>query len=550
MTERRTSSALPIVLLVAVTSAVFFQVVRFPFVNWDDHEMVARNPGLLNPSWAAVGRFWSEPYLGLYTPLAYTLWSGVAIIARADAPDAVHPSLSPHAFHTLNLLLHVINVVLVFLILRTLWSRTSDEPQDRSVWPAFAGALVFAIHPLQVEPVAWVSGMNNLLGGTFSLAATALCLCWLRDVRKTSLAIAATVAFVLALFSKPTAVIVPFIALILATAVVRASRKHLMLPAAWMLLAAVFAVVTMLVQPAANIARPPLHLRPLVAADALGFYVRSLVLPLRLCIDYGRTPQWLIDHGPLAWSWTIPATLLIVAVLLRKRWPWLLAGAAVFAVALTPVLGLVPFDFQQYSTVADRYVYLAMLGPAVVLAGIFGLIAHRPAAVAAAGLIAVAMAVASVQTLRCWSDDQKLFARALEVNPRSALSNNVLGFLAAARNDPDEAERRYRLALDIQPRLFSAHYNLANLMLRGQRFDQAVEEYRAAIASAPSGDTRVAGMYNNLGVALAKLQRYDEAADAMSKVLDFAPDNADAQRNLQLVRSLRDAAATSRPSAK
>src|SRR5262249_33688899 len=109
-------------------------------------------------------------------------------------------------------------------------------------------------------------------------------------------------------------------------------------------------------------------LRPLVALDAIGFYLRKLVLPMNLAGDYGRTPRAVVESGALWTSWIAPIALIAILIMLRRRAPLLLLAACFFVAPLLPVLGLVPFDYQEFSTVADHYLYLSMLSVALAFA--------------------------------------------------------------------------------------------------------------------------------------------------------------------------------------
>ena len=154
------------ILLVLLTASVYSVVPTQDFVSLDDDRMVYTNP-LYNPLTSThLLQFWQHPYQEVYRPLAYTYWAGVAELARLASPIPVFgdgtTTLDPHIFHVASLLLHLVNTVLVYSLLRRLVKQS---------WAAGGGALVFALHPVQVEAVAWISAMHELLCGTFSLLA-------------------------------------------------------------------------------------------------------------------------------------------------------------------------------------------------------------------------------------------------------------------------------------------------------------------------------------------------------------------------------------------
>ena len=144
-------------ILVLATLSVFSPVLGMEFLTWDDDINVYQNPLLNPPAPAGLAHFWTGPHQNLYVPLTYTVWMGLAWFSRL--PDGgLHPGL----FHGANLTLHVAAVLVVFALLRLL---------VREDWAAGAGALLFAVHPVQVEPVAWVTGLKDVLGGLLLLTA-------------------------------------------------------------------------------------------------------------------------------------------------------------------------------------------------------------------------------------------------------------------------------------------------------------------------------------------------------------------------------------------
>src|SRR5919202_5121709 len=218
--------------LVVVTLAVFGQLYGHEFVLWDDGLHVFENPYLQSLTFDNILAFWREPYGELYIPLTYTLW---ALTAAASRGWLAHPSvgapLDPRFFHALNLLVYFLTVLVVWRIVRLLLSRTATSPSlARVEWAAGAGALLFAVHPIHVEAVAWVTGFKDVLYGFLACVAIWQYLIYARgDVdasasgkpaggkahRLLGRYWLATGAYVLALLAKPTAVVIPVVALVL-----------------------------------------------------------------------------------------------------------------------------------------------------------------------------------------------------------------------------------------------------------------------------------------------------------------------------------------------
>ena len=532
---------IPVIFLVLATVVVFWPVFGHQFLAYDDPVDVYKNPYLQQPSLENLLHFWRYPYEGLYTPLTYTLFA-LAAWAPSLLP-AAHPAgiaPDPRLFHSLNLFLHLLSVLSVWRIIHLLLTRTrqTETPQADSIdrlsleWAAWGGALLFAIHPIQIEPVAWVAGLKDVLCGLLSLTAVRHYLLYAdaKTESRTRLHYwLATGAFVLALLAKPTAVVVPVIAWLLAAWGWRRSwREQIAGLSIWFLIAVAWGLLTRWVQPGTALDfRPALWERPLIAGDAVGFYLYKLVLPLRFGPDYGRTPEFVLKHGWLFLTGSVPWILAAWIWLKRKQLPWLAAGTGVFVVGLLPVLGLIAFSFQRYSTVADRYVYLAMLGPALVLA--WGLTWPKKYFAAVGGAILLSLFILrSVIQIPYWQNNETFFEHALKINSDSSFSHNNLGLVHAEHGRPVAAIHHYTEALRIEPEFPVAHLNLANALLAQGKFQEAMQHYAEAIRIVPV----YARAHTNMGIALAGQGRFDEAIAAHREALRLEPGFAEAYNNL------------------
>src|SRR6266446_767667 len=534
-------------LLVLVTLAVFWQVHGSQFVLWDDGLHVFDNPYLQALTFDNILAFWRKPYAELYMPLTYTLWALTAAVSRgvtAHPPDGA--PLAPQVFHTLNLLVHLLSVVVVWRIARLLLSRTATRPALTHVaWAAGGGALLFAVHPLQVEAVAWVTGFKDVLGGCLSCVAVWQYLRYAsgsgeaaspaqaaggqvrRSVGRYWLA---TGVFVLALLAKPTAVIVPMVAWVLDVWSWPQTWRHRR-PAllAWLGLAVLWGLFTSLkvLPPASGALLPPLWARPLIAGDTVSFYLYKLGVPVWLGPDYGRSPEWLLAQS---WWWLTGLVPWGLAGWLwyKRTWvPWLAAAAGVLVAGLLPMLGLVPFAFQAYSTVADRYMYIAMLGPALALA--WGLVQLRQRWLAVGGVVVLGgLGICSAWQVHYWHDTVTLFEHEVAVHPRSFVAHTTLGMVRAAQNRLAEATGYYTEALRLWPRNTQAHNNLGNTLSRQGKTQEAIEQYMEALRLKPN----FAEAYNNLGAALTDQGRVAEAISHYTAALRLQPAYAGAHYNL------------------
>ncbi len=440
-------------LLLLACAAVFGETGRHGFVRWDDEINVYQNPYLNPVTSAHLAHFWLGTGMGqgadtVYRPVVYTAYALIARVARTApyATDSQMATLDARPFHAANLLLHALNVLLVFGLLRRL---------IRQDWAAGAGALLFAVHPLQVESVAWVTGLTDLLGAFFSLLALGEHIRFRESGRRYHRALAA-LWFVLALGSNPSAVTLPLVALAVDHWLLgRVWRDGSEALAWWVPLAGAAVLITRHAEPVTALAvTVPWAARPLIAGDALAVGLAHLVWPVSLALDYGRSPHAVLGSG---WAWlTSLAPLAPAALVWRSRRPWLKAAAAVYVLALLPSLGLIPFRFQAYSTVADRYSYFALLGPALALAGTLAFLPRRLPArprlalgtACAGGFLLLGLTSALQVTF--WQNSFALFGHAVEVNPRSWVSHFNLGTLLSDSGHAGEAAGEYRQVLGLK----------------------------------------------------------------------------------------------------
>lgn len=543
--------------LVLVTIVVFVPVRNHQFLGWDDNINVTENPRLLPVSWDKVAGFWTEPYQGLYAPVCYTLFAMEAYFAEQDEEDegsrvqlddgaaqsrakrAGIPQLSPTLFHVVDLVLHVLNVVLVFTILRRL------IPHNGA---AALGAMLYAVHPLQVESVAWITETRGLLAAAFGWTAVWQYLVFVgagpivevpqakRSDRRQQEGhwgniVVATVAFVLALLSKPSAVAIPLIVVVLDVLLVRSRAWKLTLVAgSWAALAAFTTFITRDAQSnfVSKVSYSVMN-APFVAGDAMAFYFGKLALPVGLVPDYGRSVDWVPTTPWFHLMWLVPLAVLLIAAVPKGRRIWL-AAALLFIVGVLPVLGLVPFGYQSKSTVADRYVYLSMLGPALALSA---LLAKRWTAGTAgfACCVLALLALFSFQQSRHWHDNQTLFTYTLKHNPQSYVARTILAAGLHDKEQNAEAEKLLREALEINPDYDRIYGFLVPVLMdqgKSAEADAMVDESLALLPESKFLRQQFAAIYANLGTRCLKEERSEDALDYFHRAIEIMPELATA----------------------
>ena len=517
---RRPRAAIALVLAVA-TLAVYAPTVRHGFVDYDDDVYVFRNPHV-------VAGLTAESVAWAFTTMEVSYWHPLTWISHML--DCQIFGLRPAGHHLTSLALHTANVVLLFVVLAHLTG---------GVWRSALVAALFGLHPLNVESVAWVAERKNVLFAFFWILTLGAYGWYVRRPGPARyLAVAAGTA--LALMSKPMAVTLPFVLLLLdfwplarmsRPAFVRLFMEKLPL----ILLAALASAATIQAQ---------LQVGAVVAVDALPpgerlanavvsylAYIGKLVWPARLGVFYPHRESSL----PTAQVVAIGTVLVLVtAAALRaaRRAPYLVVGWLWYLGTLLPVIGIVQVGTQA---MADRYTYVPAIGLFIAVAwGVAALAARRPAprglAMAAAVLL-VALAARTVVQLRAWRDSASLFAATIAAVPDSWVAHYNLGNAWMAAGRTAEAEAEFSETVRLRPRFARGHNNLGDALDALGRHERAIAAYQEAIRVNP----RMAEAYNNLGTSLAALGRLQEAEVRLREALERQPEFVEAWLNLGIV---------------
>ncbi|HEX8342516.1 MAG TPA: tetratricopeptide repeat protein [Tepidisphaeraceae bacterium] len=521
----------PALLLVAVVAlAAYAPLLSGPFSPLDDILMLQRNPRYTPPTWQSFRQHLTEPDFRIYVPLTSIVWHVIAVFSYD--PDAYLGELRPIGFKAASILAHAAAAAAAFwAALRLLRGR----------WLAALTALLFAVHPIQVEAVGWTTGLKDVLCGLFMLLTFGAYLSFI-ETRRAKWLRRAVMLSVLAVLSKPTAITLPAILiavdLLLAT---RTLEKRIRVLWPFVAVAAVGAAVIIVVQGRPTVDVPPLLLRPLVAMDSLSFYIIKTIWPFGFSIDYGRTYAVIRGSGVLWWSWLLPLAAGVLVWLSRDKLIWL--GAVIFVAPLTPVLGLVPFDMQQYSTVADHYAYVPMFGAALIAARV---LSRVPRGAWPAAAVVCALCVLCVRQVWLWRDMTALMQASRAVNPRSAMLVNNISIIAFRNGDPAAAEQYARQAVEMAYNDATLDQLVVSLAAQGKNAEAAEWAIRALDTPMEKLELpRVRWMFelartqNNLVLAEKALRRW----------IYMAPGDRFPKERLAAIERLKHAAA-SQPAAK
>jgi protein O-mannosyl-transferase len=535
-------------ILLAAVLLVFGRILANDFVNWDDNPLIYNNPNIAQPTVPGLLHQWNpkDPNNSeMYDPLVFTVWWSLAHVAQLDSPDFFGSKLNPYVYHAASLLVHWLSACIVLEILRKL--KISD-------WAALAGALIFAIHPIQTEAVAWATAMKDLLSGLFALLAIWQYILAVQSPhkRRNWTYLLATVCFVAGLLSKPSTVVVPLIVAAIDYLIfARPWRQIAKWIWPWLLLALGCGLLTIWVQPPHYVDIGPIWARPLVAMDALAFYLYKIFLPIRLSFDYGRSPlAALYDpnlHHPLYWTWIFPLAIAIVLARIRKPIPTV--AGLIFLLGVLPVLGLKAFVFQYYTTVADRYVYVSMLGIALMVGWLIDQRRHRIAVGIFLAVLATLGSLSFVQAGR-WKDTETIYDYGIHLNKTRALHYLIFGdykdhLAAAAESMKDrdayleQSADLYREAIALEPTNTNGYDRLARALVRLNQIPAAIEVVRQWMAidatinskADPTLREKPGSLEEMLGSLYLKNGQYPEAIEHLRRSLQITPD-PDAQKLL------------------
>jgi protein O-mannosyl-transferase len=457
---------------------------------WDDDAHVTREA--LRPL-SGLARIWFQPgatqqyYPVLHSAfwVEYRLWGGSVL-----------------GYHLANLGEHLLAAYLLYRILVLL-----------RVPGAAVGALAFALHPVCVESVAWISEQKNTLSTVFYMASVLLYLRFV-EARRAGLYAGALVCFVLALLSKSVTASLPAALLVVLWARGKLSRASAVPVLPWFALSAAAAVVTPWVErtyigaSGHAFALGPVE-RVLIAGRALCFYVSKLVWPSELVFVY---PRWEVSRHQ-AVQYIYPAVVLLVLGVLawharRQRQP--LGAALLFAGTLFPALGFINVYPFVFSYVADHFQYLAaaLAIPVLVAAGVV-LTKRFPAGarVLLAGVLLACLGAATRLQARRYENQEVFYRSILERNPASWLAHDNLGVVLVHSGRVEEGIAHYREAIRLNPEYPEAYNNLGNVLAQARQWDAAAQQYALALEARPS----FAAAEYNWGNAMSDAGRYYEA---------------------------------------
>jgi tetratricopeptide (TPR) repeat protein len=540
------------VALAVITFAVFGQTLRYRFVNFDDGEYVAQNPVVAH-GLTLKGFIWAfaGPHAANWHPLTWL----------SHMLDCQLYGLDPGAHHLTNVLLHTGTAIALFLVLLRMTG---------GLWRSAFVAAVFAIHPLRVESVAWISERKDVLSGFFFMLTLLAYEKYVSETEKWNMLnspeaanagkssphttrangpgwaglgafhgpalrwyLATLSFFALGLMSKPMLVTLPVVLLLLDYWPLQRPRRPATLVREKLPLFALSAascLVTLLAQRSAMHSFETFPLTARLGAALLSYkvYLAQMIFPAGLAAFYPLSP-----HVPF-WSAGMAGLLLVVLSVLawkmRQTRPWLLMGWLWYLVMLLPVLGLVQVGAQAH---ADRYTYLPQIGIYLAITWLAADLAGkwkvgRPVMGALMTLVISLLMTCAWQQTTCWKNNETLWTHALECTRGNTLAFVNLGHELFEQRRFDEVINHYERGLEFQPNNRQFHNNLANALREQGRLDEAIVHYERAVQLEPG----LAEAQFNLGKALGLKGKREEEVARFEAAVQLEPNFLPARMSL------------------
>jgi len=519
------SFAINAALIVLLTVVAYLPTTHAGFV-WDDHELISGNP-LVKAS-DGLYRFWFTSDSPDYRPLAWSLWW----------LEWRWWGANPTGYHVLNVLLHAVNAVLVWIILRRLNPAPNAFGTGLGAWLT---ALVFAIHPVNVATVAWISEQKNTLSMLF-FALSILLYLKFDDEGHWGWYGLSLVAGLLAFLTKTAVAMLPVVLLgCMWWRHGKVQRRDWLCSVPYLAAALALALVT-IVQHRRVLEGTTVHVgdfavRLATAGCLPWFYLSKALLPVGLTAIY---PKWEIDAS--RWISYVPGVILIGALIVfwwrRNTWGRpLLFGLGYFLVMLFPVLGFFDQAFYRLSLMADHWQYYSIIGViALVVAGgqkISNQMGEwgRRGALLVAAIVLVVLELATWRRGSVYANDEALWRDNLATNPNAWQAYYNLGVALQQTGRMQEAMTQWEQAVRVNPDYAQAHYDLGVALAHAGKIQEALQHFEQAVRISPG----FADAHCNLGIALMRLGRTQEAIEEYQKALRFKPNLPDAHYNLGLV---------------
>ncbi|MCX7921761.1 MAG: tetratricopeptide repeat protein [Clostridia bacterium] len=544
---RKTGLLCILIILVSITIlSVHWPALSSKAISFDDHQYLIENQLVKNPSWSSASRFLTEvlrpsTVSGYYQP--FSMISLMLDYKMAGSIDNLMP------FHRTSLILHVLNTALIIVILYILFRRP---------WVSSALGLIFGLHPMTVETIAWVGERKTTLAAFFALLSILAYIIYCKRSDK-KFYYAALAMYVFSLLSKPTSTTLP-IALLLIDfwplyrlnlnikdkKILKEFKKVLIEKIPFIVICMVSAVITYISQKETASVLTPDALNvlriPLILCHNIIFYIYKMLLPFNLTSHYPMPDPLTITH-PAVLGGVIGTILLTALLMFSLRWTRaVFTGFSIFFIVILPTMQIIGFTIVLTS---DKYAYLPAIGFLMILAWLLthlddkiAALSRRALPYAGIALIILCLLVfestLTLNYLVYWKDTETLYKYMISLAPTKNMLYYNLGTTLEANDKIDEAALNYKESIRLDPNYSSAYINLGNILLKKNMLDEAMKNYRQAISiisgnkstSFKSAST-LPGIYYNMGILLAKKGDLDGAISNYNECIKLDPNYPD-----------------------
>ena len=525
-----------ICVVIAAATLIAYEPIRHNgFVSYDDDTYIMKTPTVTGGiTWQSVSQAFTQPHVFMWHPLttlSYML-------------DYQLFGLNPLGYHCVNVLIHIVNALLLFLILTNVTGTT---------WASAFVAAVFALHPLQVESVAWAAERKTVLSGLFWLLTMAA---YIGYARKPGFGRYMLLLFVfgLCIMTKPTVVTLPFVLLLLDYWPLerigrrrtedrrrKAEEERQKVSLKWLIIekipllamSAALSVITIIAQKGgrviATLDKIPLDHRIANAFASYIKYIGKLVWPSGLAVFYPPSYSNLLNTTTMIYAFLF-ILISAISIYAGRRRKYMAVGWLWFVGTLVPMIGLVQSGFQA---MANRYMYISMVGLLIIIA-LAGkeLIAKHPRLKTIAAIMGVislsCLLVLTRMQVRHWQNSITLFEYALSVTEDNAITENSYGCALFNDDRLSEAEQHFGNALRINPAFDTALIHLARIYLKEGRYNEAISTYEELIKR----NYGTAELYYNLAMAFGIQEKYNDSIKYFSKSLELNPDDPDTHNKM------------------
>ncbi len=488
--------------------AFYFQTVHFDFVNWDDQVNVYENENVINFD---VKGIFSEHVIGNYNPLSNFTFALEYLLVQNN----------PGLYHFTNVLLHIICSLLVYLLMQRL---------GMSFLVSFLTALLFAIHPMRVESVAWITERKDVLFGVFYIASLLLYVSY-HKTKKGVYYFLSLAVFSLSLLSKIQAVALPFSLLLIDYWLERKlTLKSVLKKAPFFLLSLITGLVGIYFlreQGSLELGETlPLFQRLFIGSYSFMVYIAKSIVPVRLSALYTFPTALTMMHYM---SMIAALSVIFVSAFVFKTKRFLTFGILFFTLNIVFVLQVVG---AGQGFIADRFTYIPYIGLFFIYAVLFEklLVKFPSRKVLLYSILVVYLLLISVQTInriKVWENSETLWTDVIEKHPTTVLAYNNLAHYYVEGNQPEKALNNYNIAITLQPQNAKTYNNRGKIYFERGDFDKALEDYNKSLLLEPESIKALA----NRGAAYGAKNQLEEALVDFTKVMESDLKNTDVISN-------------------